>query len=894
MQTKYHMAALAALVFTSSLTADAQGLKLKADAMKSPYIMTSVDTVKVECNAGFNTVAVSTNTDGYTVTPTTADADWVTCRKEQNGNLSFFTSYYYGNLNPRYASFKLTTPDGSYSRTLVVCQKKNNAAERLGGDTQLTIGSASASNSQSGEGIERTYDGNTATLWHSSYSGGGFPITLTYRLKQASHVDYLVYTPRTSGGENGLFGEVEVSYALASSPSKFVSLGTQDFGFSTGASTVSFGDEGVDNVSTVRIVVKSGKNNFASCAEMGFFTKDRSLNDAMSELFTSNLCSELKDGVTDEAIAKVHNPYLRQLAMTIHAGDYSTKFRVGSFGAYETTATQASRLKTNGYNPYENPTGIYFDEGDKIVVFAEGIDSRYPVNLVIKSFSNESKIESEGQPESRYTLANGANVITASNRGNGYVAYYTDNYADAPQVKLHFAMAKENGYFDLGRGDTNEDWEKLLANAKGDIIDVVTPRMQVAVPLASAKSVCPKDGVKLATIYDETIRREREVMGMPQIDPEPKNHQFARPVKSGMYADGTGAAAAFGSFNEWTNPNSFGFWGFGHELGHVNQVRPDFKWVGCGETTNNIYAAWVEHKLGAKDAYGTGYHRLEDERSGIDDYSNVRGGRFETYLEEGVRKGVCWQLQDGPDYHGSQPTQVTVQGQDADGKNIGAVTTTWRNYDHFVKVVPLWQLMLYTQEAGQSVDAYGKMISEMRKANDAGLTNGQRQIKMMQRFCDVTGINFLPFFEKAGMLKPINALIEDYSREWLVISQDQVDQLKAYIAAKNYPEAPAALNYINAYNWQTFRDKGTIPTDIELNKGCSASGNRVRVDNTVWQNAVGYETYDEKGDLMRISMFGLGDTQMSSRYTYVLFPTTAKYIMAVGYDGQRVKCYEKQ
>ena len=272
----------------------------------------------------------------------------------------------------------------------------------------------------------------------------------------------------------------------------------------------------------------------------------------------------------------------------------------------------------------------------------------------------------------------------------------------------------------------------------------------------------------------------------------------------------------------------------------------------------------------------------------------MRGGRFQVYLEEGVRKGVSWQLQDGPDYHGSTPTQVNVQGQDADGKSTGNVTTSWRNYDHFVKVVPLWQLVLYTQEAGQSPDAYGKVIEGIRKASDTNMTNGKYQVKFMKRFCDSTRINFLPFFEKAGMLRPINALIEDYSREWLVISQKQIDELKAYIAAKGYPEAPAALNYINAYNWEVFRDKGQIDETTTVGKGCSLSGNRVKVDNNVWKNAVGYETYDANGELLRITMFGLGDSQMSSRYTYVLFPSGAKYVMAVGYNGQRVKCYEKK
>ena len=108
---------------------------------------------------------------------------------------------------------------------------------------------------------------------------------------------------------------------------------------------------------------------------------------------------------------------------------------------------------------------------------------------------------------------------------------------------------------------------------------------------------------KLAIIYDSLIYREREIMGLPQMNKEPKNHQFARPVSGGMFADGTGAAAAFGSFNEWINPNNFGFWGMAHELGHVNQITPGFKWPGCGETTNNIYSAWVEHKLGATSAF---------------------------------------------------------------------------------------------------------------------------------------------------------------------------------------------------------------------------------------------------------------------------------------------------
>lgn len=42
-------------------------------------------------------------------------------------------------------------------------------------------------------------------------------------------------------------------------------------------------------------------------------------------------------------------------------------------------------------------------------------------------------------------------------------------------------------------------------------------------------------------------------------------------------------------------------------------------------------------------------------------------------------------------------------------------------------------------------------------------------------------------------------------------------------------------------------------------------------------------------------MLGLGNTEpgKTQTYTEVLWPEGAAYIMAVGYDGQRVKCFKK-
>lgn len=884
-------------------TAGAQSLKLASDENKAQHVFASMDTVTVGYACGFGSVAVLSNTDDYQVTKDET-ADWLSFSKEKDGGLTVFTTYYYDNKNPRYAKLTLTTPDGKFSRDIVVKQSPNTSADMLG-DTEAEVASVTAGASQSGEGPERMIDKNTSTLWHSPYGGTSFPITLTFTLKSAAHIDYLKYTPRTDGS-NGNFHEITVSYALASAPTRWVKAGDADFEGRSGASTFSFGEAGVDNVSKVKIEVKSANNtsgvasqNIASCAEMGFFAYDNSMNQCIDNYFTSSLCDGLKPGLTAEDIEAIPVPYLRQLAKTLAAGNYSTQFRVGSFGCYNTRSAVQNFLKTsNAYDPYENPTGIYFNAGDQIVVFAEGIDDAHPLSICIKSFGSRATIESEGQPESYYSLKNGANMIKASNKGQAYVNYYSTDFENAPEVKLHFAMATEIGYFDAEKKMTNEDWKQIMARAKEnniETLDFLTKRLHVVAPYENLVKQCPEKAEKLVLIYDSLIYREREIMGMIQYNCEPKNHQFARPVAGGMFADGTGAAAAFGSYNEWCNPDNFGFWGMAHELGHINQITPGFKWPGCGETTNNIYSAWVEHKLGAADKFGNGYHRLEDERSGIDEYSGMRGGRFQAYIEEGVRKGVSWQLQDGPDYHGTAFDEKEVTDQDENGTPLGKITTKTRNFDHFLKVVPFWQLELYTKEAKAAPEAFGTFYNSYRegfKVIDFP-TSGKQQIEMIRRFCEAAKLNLCDFFEKAGFLKPIKAYIEDYSPGWLVISQEMCDNLKAEIESKGYPKAPAGLNFINAYNWQKFLNKTPL-VEGTIGNGCRAPKDGfVQVDNTQWPGAVGYETYNKNGELIRMTMFGLGGEQMSSDITYVLFPRDASYIMAVGYDGTKVKIFER-
>lgn len=874
--------------FSTGLHAQNKSLTFAQDTNKHDAILLDCDTVCGKYIGGWTQLSVLSR-NGYKVSPvfSKGQSPFFTVKKVQDDQLLLLFDYNYKSVAQE-GKILLTAPDG-YTREVVVSQSANTSAKDVRTDIKLKIASGVANQAQPGEEIEKSFDGNLSTMYHSPWWDTRLPVTLTYTLAQTSHVDYMTYIPRQSG-DNGNFGEIRVEYATSDAPNTFVLLEDTDLGQKGTSSVIQFGDEGIDNVKKVRVTVNSGRGGFASCAEMEFYERNFDLQNLLGHYFEDALCTRLREGVTSETVATIPDPYVKQLVYTLLEGDYDTKYRVDEYEPYRTLGSLNAWLKTSAYNAYENPTGLYFTVGKPIVAFVEGLEDE-AVALKIKGWEHK-----EGQPEyeSTYPLHNGVNVINPHNRGNGYIDYYTDKYATAPKVKIHFAMADVNGYFDLERGDTNEDWQRMLANACSDIMDMRTKRIQAAFPVKRFREVCPNDAVSLALTLDSVVYRERELMGLIRYNSEPKNRQFARVVKGGCFADGVGAGLADDGIVAWMQPDrtQFGFWGLGHELGHVNQLRPGLKWVGCGETSNNIYSVWVLFSLNP-----TNRLNLESEVTGINEYSGLAGGRFNCYLENGVRKGANWQLQEGPDYFGSNYTKVTVKKQDYAGNNLPQDTVVGkRNYDHFVKVIPFWQLQLYCHQCKYSPDVFGKVMEALRNDSDDNMSNGMHQLRFIRLVCDSTQLNFLPFFEKAGMFKPINAFIEDYSAEWLKISLEMIDEVKAHVAAKGYPIPKGEINYISGRNWRTYAEQLPLQGGA-LNEGCTKVDNYIKVLHSVWKNVVAFETYDKDDNLVRISMQGLGSPQNDNSYTMVLWPQTederAAYIMAVGWDGTRIKCYEK-
>lgn len=750
--------------------------------------------------------------------------------------------------------------------------------------------SASATNYQGGEEASRVIDGNAGTLWHTSYSATSFPVTLTLTLQTTTHVDVIRYVPRTDGNKNGNWQQVTFEYNPTTSSRTWKTVGEYDLAGSSDAYDFELPAD-AQNITSVRFKIKSGAGGFASASEIEAYVYDYTKQEAFMQYFDDELLTAVKSGVTSgEGIEDDDIRTLVNSLLTDRQG-YS-KFRIGEYEPYRTVASLQEELKTNNpYNQWENPTGIYLKEGESCYVAVTGIGGDR-VGLKIKSWG-------ANDAGSTYTLRNGLNRVTAKTEGNVFVSYYTDNYKTAQNVKVHFINAPVRGYWDQ-ETMTNSDWEDMLAKLPNDnsIIIVRSKYAQLAYPVSSWKQHCPTDVNGVMDNYERVQWAERDMMGLTKFGRETKNRQLFYCTTGGFMA--ANDAGAFCNINSLggimtPEPDRFGFWAVGHEWGHNNQIK-GFLWSGCGETTNNIYASWAQIHNTPNDL------RLEDEISGVGEYSNMRGGRMQTYFEEALRKGVQWQLQDGPDYYGIKPDIKTVENYDYDGNYIGKIETTSRNYDHFVKLCPFWQLNLWGTLAGKCPDIIPSVIERLRTADNYTTTyntNGKQQINWMKLVCDESGINLLPFFEKAGMLKPINAYIEDYGPGWNKIDQAMIDELKKYVATKGYPDFTEEINYITGHNYHIYRDNLKLSVPDAMGDGCSQNGDKVTVQHSKVQNAVAYETYNSNGELIRITMYGLGSDAAHS-YTRVLFPSSgdeaenAAYIMAVGYDGTRKKIFDPE
>lgn len=693
-------------------------------------------------------------------------------------------------------------------------------------DVKVPVSHAAASSSQQGGEIEKSFDGDYKSIYHSSWNNKGehyFPITLEYFFENQESIDYLIYYPRTEG-YNGHFKEVEIWVSTQAAPD-YAKVTDYDFKGSPLAAKVML-DKPLIKPLSIKFIVKSGHGDgqgFASCAEMEFYRR----NPDPLTLFTDLTCSELKPGISLEEIEKVPNSLYRNIAYYLHKGSYPHEFRIQHYRAWPHPDEWARVNKTSTLSLLDNPTGISVGENDELIVFV-GPTVGYKLDLKVQ---NLNKPGGDGyENASRYTLSEGINKLKMRNKGLVYVFYHTPDYRTAPPVKIHFATGKVNGYFDSQKHQAS-DWPKYLNAAVDEYFDVLGKHAHLTFPTAHFKTYAGNNGKQLIDAYDELVRLEKEFMGLMKYNRPTVNRAYFHAMYH-AYFYSTSYRTAYNVTGESerrtlldVNELKKSPWGPAHEQGHSFQTRPGFKWHGMTEVTNNVHSLYVQTEWGNAS-------RIETEAL----------GRFNNRYEKA--------------YYNSFVKHVPHPGEE----------------DVFCKLVSLWQLQLYFSDVCGKTDFYKDLYEKIRTTPDQP-DPGAQQLEFVKIACDIAQTDLTDFFGKWGYLSPFDSEIDDYGKVRFLIEQSRIDKTIAAVKAKNYPAPGEKIEYISDSNRQIFKNR------LPVRQGTAVKSGKT-ITMTGWQNVVAYEVYD--GDtpvfVSNKASFSL-DTEAGPDIK----------VLAVGYDGSKTE-----
>lgn len=152
---------------------------------------------------------------------------------------------------------------------------------------------------------------------------------------------------------------------------------------------------------------------------------------------------------------------------------------------------------------------------------------------------------------------------------------------------------------------------------------------------------------------------------------------------------------------------------------------------------------------------------------------------------------------------------------------------------------------------------------------------------------DVVQEDLTDFFVKVGMLKPINKLMDDYSKGQLTITQADCNQLIDY--AKKYKKTQSpVIYYMSANSLDAYQKRLSVIGTFNQGVSMEEAKGYATINHSTWKNVAVFETYKDE-ELIKVAMVGTDSPDKST--TLVRYPQGATRIEAVAWDGQRTLVY---
>lgn len=675
------------------------------------------------------------------------------------------------NRLPESRTTTLTVRAKTKSQDILVAQQAYGFKK----DKPVKVKMVTASSYTEGHEPEKMLDEKTTTHFNSK-SGAikTWPFYLDLYFEGVDKIDYLVHTPRQDTGNKwGAIGKFELWVATELHPT-LTKLSDEDFKQVLSAPSKIQFKEGLEKPVHIQFRIRSAYENRVSCALMQFFKRETTEPFDYLRLFTDPSCSELKPGLTVNELNQIPDLFYRELALGILNGTYDKEFRIQNYRPYQHPNLMAAKNKTRQYSLKDNATGIYVDKpGENLIVFAGNLKGQN-VTLNIRDYKTNA--------EENYSLSEGLNLFTPTIPGLIYVYNHTqeniplfltsavDKAAAAQKtVRINIVTGGINGYFDISKHKAG-DWTRILDNyAKHTEIDVLGKHTHVVWKTADYRDN-KTDIVLMTNHIDDISNQQKEFMGLYYYNRAFRNRVFLHIDYSAPTAYATAYRTAYNPDYAGVFCTESGFrkrmWVLGHEMGHVNQTRPEMRWAGAIEVTNNLFTMYNQQRvLGEANRLTPGANNKKDNY-------NVA---FDLIIK------------------GKRPWVMP-------GEYVGKTLT---------KLAPIWQLKLYFSDILKQEHFFHDFFEHYRTTpslspNLGDAFHGLLQLDFVRQVCNTGKINLLEFFEEWGFLRPVNAVINDYGNKTLIVTQQQIDALKEEIRKKNYPKPAIKVQALTDKNYRQY------------------------------------------------------------------------------------------
>ena len=683
--------------------------------------------------------------------------------------------------NRRTANVKVSSATKHYTITVTQYSASDIVIEE---DIQVKpyAGKASEEETDPDRSIEHSFDNkfiaDGGVPYHSKWGqSADFPVILEYYFEGNTDIDYFIY--HTNSG-NGTFGKFDV-YTQTKENTEYVHQGSYDFNMRNSPSIASL--KTPVKATKVKFEVHSGKNGYVSCDEMQFFKKNKknTLEEQLLTVFTDITCSEIKPDVTQEQIEALPEFFI-QTASALKDDSYNKwekEFRIREYCPYSSADEWADKLMTRKYGDLDNPTGIYVNEGDEVVVL---VGNTHGQSISIQNIGEET---SKGYAQTSvngdiYPLKEGVNKLTAKQTGMLFVMYNTNiQNPDAQPIKIHIPLGggKVCGFFSLKEHQTNEKYKELIDKADYKYFCVIGNAIILYFHHKQLKAAVPYDILSSIELWDNMIQWQQELMGIEDVYPKQmNNHIFAISPEGGyMWASEGRIGFVYTVLGDILRKSylmaSRNSWGPAHEIGHVHQGA--INWASTTESSNNLFSNYTIYKFGQNCSRGT--------ELAVPEYAaNVKKA---TLVFRRCVENKAW-CDFGTDYQGEDPEMHARMN---------------------------WQLWNYYHRCGYNPQFFPTLFKLMRENRVSTQDPGENQMMYARMACRAANENLTDFFERWGFFVTISMKVNQYGTYNYIVTDAMIKETKEFM--KQFPAPKHAFYYLED------RKKGdpgldTTPPDV--------------------------------------------------------------------------------